>query len=399
MSLTRRGLAVLAACAALPARAQPAGWDGIAARARGQTVAFNAWAGDEPTNAYITWAAERVQAMHGITLRHVRLRDTGEAVARVVAERAAGRDSGGAVDLIWINGPNFLALKQQGFLMRFADGLPNFALVDTVGKPATVVDFTVPVDGLAAPWRMAQIVFICDSDRQPSPPRTMRAMAEWAAANRGRLAHPTARNFLGATFLKQALHELAPDPAVLQQPATDAGFAVVTAPLWAWYDALRPNLWHGGRQFPENGPATRNLLNDGEIDLMVSFNPAEAATGIAAGLLPASARAYVLDGGTIGNASFVAIPTNASAPDGAQVVANFLLSPEAQARAQDVRGMGNPTVLDLARLQPEDRALFDALPHAPGMLTTAELGHPLQEPHPSWMTRITAEWERRTGGG
>jgi putative thiamine transport system substrate-binding protein len=399
MSLTRRRLAVLAACAALPARAQPTAWDGIAARARGQTVAFDAWAGDEPTNAYIAWAAERVQTIYGITLRHVRLRDTGEAVARVVAERAAGRDSGGAVDLIWINGPNFLALKQQGFLMRFAEGLPNFALVDTVGKPATVVDFTVPVDGLAAPWRMAQIVFIHDSARQPSPPRTMGAMAGWAAANRGRLAHPTARNFLGATFLKQALHELAPDPAVLQQPATDAGFAPAAAPLWGWYDALRPNLWHGGRQFPENGPATRNLLNDGEIDLMVSFNPAEAATGIAAGLLPASARAYVLDGGTISNASFVAIPANASAPEGAQVVADFLLSPAAQARAQDLRGMGNPTVLDLARLQPEDRALFDALPRAPGMLTAAELGHPLQEPHPTWMTRITAEWERRTGGG
>ncbi len=399
MSLPRRGLAVLAAWAALPARAQTAGWDGIAARARGQTVAFNAWAGDEPTNAYITWAGDRLRAIHGITLRHVRLRDTGEAVARIVAERAGGRNSGGAVDLIWINGPNLWALKQQGFLMRFADGLPNFALVDTVGKPPTVVDFTVPVEGLAAPWRMAQIVFIHDTARQPSPPRTMQAMVEWAAANRGRLAHPTARNFLGATFLKQALHELAPDRAVLRQPAANADFAVVSAPLWAWYDALRPNLWHGGRQYPENGPATRNLLNDGEIDLMVSFNPAEAATGIAAGLLPASARAYMLEGGTIGNASFVAIPTNASAPEGAQVVANFLLSPEAQARAQDIRGMGNPTVLDLARLQPEDRALFDALPHAPGMLTAAELAHPLQEPHPSWMTRITAEWERRTGGG
>ena len=78
MTLTRRGLAALAALATLPARAQPAGWDGIAARARGQTVAFNAWAGDERTNAFIAWAAERVQALHGITLRHVRLRDTGE---------------------------------------------------------------------------------------------------------------------------------------------------------------------------------------------------------------------------------------------------------------------------------------------------------------------------------
>jgi len=27
--------------------------------------------------------------------------------------------------------------------------------------------------------------------------------------------------------------------------------------------------------------------------------------------------------------------------------------------------------------------------------TAAELGTALLEPHPSWMTRITAEWERR----
>lgn len=394
--LTRRGLAGLAVLAALPARAQGAAWDAITARARGQTVAFNAWAGDEQTNAFIAWAGGRVQALHGVTLRHVRLRDTGEAVARVVAERAAGRDRGGAVDLIWMNGPNFLALREQGFLLRFAEALPNFALVDTVGKPATVTDFTVPVEGLEAPWRMAQIVFVHDTARLPQPPRTMRAMAGWAAQHRGRLAHPTVRNFLGATFLKQALYELAPDAARLQAPATDADFVLATAALWAWYDTLRPNLWRQGRQFPENGPATRNLLNDGEIDLMLSFNPSEAALSIAAGLLPDTVRGYVLDGGTIGNASFVAIPANAASPEAAQVVANFLLSPEAQAHAQDPAALGNFTVLDLARLAPADRKRFDDLPRVPGMMTNAELGRPLNEPHPSWMTRITAEWERRT---
>lgn len=396
MRLTRRSLAALAASAALPVRAQGAAWDAITTRARGQAVAFNAWAGDEQTNAFIAWAGGRVQALHGVTLRHVRLRDTGEAVARVVAERAAGRDRGGAVDLIWMNGPNFLALREQGLLLRFADTLPNFALVDTVGKPATVTDFTVPVEGLEAPWRMAQIVFVHDTARLPQPPRTMRAMAGWAAQHRGRLAHPTVRNFLGATFLKQALYELAPDAARLQAPATDADFVLTTAALWAWYDTLRPNLWRQGRQFPENGPATRNLLNDGEIDLMLSFNPSEAALSIAAGLLPDTVRGYVLDGGTIGNASFVAIPANAGSPEAAQVVANFLLSPEAQAHAQDPAALGNFTVLDLARLSPADRKRFDDLPRVPGMMTNAELGRPLNEPHPSWMTRITAEWERRT---
>jgi putative thiamine transport system substrate-binding protein len=195
------------------------------------------------------------------------------------------------------------------------------------------------------------------------------------------------------------LFELTPERALLQSAATDAGFGPATAPLWTWYDALRPNLWRQGKQFPENGPATRNLLNDGEIDLMISFNPSEAALAIATGLLPPTVRSYALDGGTIGNASFVAIPTNASAPEAAQVVTNFLLSPEAQARGQDPRVLGTYTVLDLARLPPSSRKLFDDLPRDEGVMTNAELGNPLPEPHPSWMTRLVAEWERRTSAG
>jgi len=187
----------------------------------------------------------------------------------------------------------------------------------------------------------------------------------------------------------------APDPSVLQRPATDATFAATTAPLWAWYDALKPSLWRGGAQFPENGPAQRQLMNDGEIDMMISFNPSEAAVSVQSGLLPDSVRTFTLANGTIGNTSFVAIPYNASAKEGALVVANFLLEPATQAHAQDVRQMGNFTVLDLRKLTADDRKRFDELPRHPALPTDAELGTTLLEPHPSWMTRITAEWERR----
>jgi putative thiamine transport system substrate-binding protein len=123
--------------------------------------------------------------------------------------------------------------------------------------------------------------------------------------------------------------------------------------------------------------------------------PSEAAVSVQSGLLPDSVRTFTLANGTIGNTSFVAIPYNASAKEGALVVANFLLEPATQARAQDVRQMGNFTVLDLAKLAPEDRKRFDDLPRHPALPTNAELGTTLLEPHPSWMTRITAEWERR----
>jgi putative thiamine transport system substrate-binding protein len=395
LTLAATALALLAA----PARAaETRSFEEIAAKARGQTVNWNAWAGDPQTNAFIAWVGGEVAKRYGVRVEHVKLKDTAEAVTRVVAERQAGRNAGGGVDLIWINGPNFLAMKNQGLLYGPVTGaLPNFRYVDVDKRRSNTVDFTVPVDGLAVPWRVAQIVYVYDEARTKAGelPRSIPAMLDWAKANPGRLTHPNVRNFLGATFLKQALYELAPDPAVLQQPATDESFAATTKPLWAWYDALRPHLWQGGRTFPETGPAQRQLLADGEIDLAISFNPAEAAVSIQNGVLPDTARVAVLERGTIGNTSFVAIPYNAANKEGALVVANFLLEPATQARAQDPKAMGNFTVLDLDKLSPDQRRLFDRPADAKGLPTNAELGVALPEPHPSWMTRITAEWERR----
>jgi putative thiamine transport system substrate-binding protein len=385
-----------------PAGAQPVpAWAEVLKRARGQTVYWNAWAGDEKTNAFIAWVGEQTKAQYGVAVQHVRLKDTAEAVTKVVAEKAAGRADGGGVDLVWINGPNFLAMKQQGLLHGpVVPALPNARFIDMVNKRSNVIDFTTPVDGMAVPWRMAQIVFVYDSARiaPAAVPRSAPALLAWARAHPGRLTHPNVSNFLGATFLKQALIDLAADPALFQQPATDTGFEAATAPLWAWYTQLRPQLWRQGRQFPENGAAQRQLLNDGEIDITISFNPAEAAVSVQAGLLPETVRSFTFAKGTIGNTSFVAIPFNAAHKEGALVVADFLLEPATQARAQDIRQMGNRTVLDLARLSPEQRRLFDALPSHPALPTAAELGAPQLEPHASWMTRITAEWSRRTAG-
>ena len=385
-----------AAFIAVSAHAQEVKWSEVLAKARGQTVNFNAWAGDEKTNAFIQWAGEEVGKRYGVKINHVKLKDTAEAVTRVVAEKAAGRNSGGTVDLIWINGPNFLALKQQGLLHGpFTQALPNYARVDTTGIRSNVVDFTIPVDGLESPWRRAQIVFVYDSKRVSDAPRSVPEMLAWAKRHPGRLTHPSVRNFLGSTFLKQALYELAPDPSVLQKPATDENFAMVTAPLWGWYDQLRPTLWRKGEQFPDNGPAQRQLMNDGEIDMMISFSPAEAAVAINSELLPDSVRTVVFSRGTIGNTSFVAIPYNAANKEGAMVVADFLLDPATQAHAQDIRQMGNFSVLDFSKLTPAERKRFDDLPKSAALPTNADLGTTLLEPHPSWMTRITAEWEKR----
>lgn len=377
----------------------PDDWPAIVETARGQTVYFNAWGGAEAINDYIAWAGEEVARRYGITLRHVKLADTADAVARVLAEKTAGRTEGGSIDLIWINGENFAAMKEHGLLFGpFTQALPNYRLVDVENKPTTSRDFTIPVDGMEAPWGMAQLVFMYDSARLESPPTTIPALLDWARSNPGRFTYPAPPDFIGTTFLKQALHDLTEEPAVLQAaPVDDASFAAVTAPLWSFLDALHPALWRQGKTFPQSAQAQRQLLDDGAVDISLSFNPGEASSAIAQGLLPDTVRTYVLEGGTIANTHFLAIPFNASAPEGAMVVADFLMSPEAQLRKQDPDVWGDPTVLSLDKLTPAEREAFARQPRGVATLPPDALGTALPEPHPEWMTRIEEEWLKRYG--
>ena len=105
------------------ATAQSAEWSDIVAKARGQTVYFNAWGGGEQINAYIAWTAQQLDERYGIKLEHVKLADTADAVARVLAEKTAGKTDGGSVDLIWINGENFAAMKNAGLAVRAFRGI------------------------------------------------------------------------------------------------------------------------------------------------------------------------------------------------------------------------------------------------------------------------------------
>ena len=386
--------------AAQDAPPDPADWDAVLEAAEGQTVYWHAWAGWNATNEFITWAAREVEDRFGVRVEHVKLKDTADAVSRVIAEKSAGKNSGGAVDLIWINGENFAAMKEQGLLFGpWAEDVPNWRYIDPDENPAAISDFTVPTEGLEAPWSQSQVVFYYDTARVDAPPRSIPALGEWLRDNPGRFAYPQPPDFLGTTFLKQALLELAPDPSVLEQPVTDETYSAATAPLWAYLDDITPNLWRAGAAYPQTGPRLIQLMNDGEIDLALSFNPNEASNAIANFELPDTVRSYVLDGGTISNISFVAIPYNASAKAGAMVLGNFLMSPEAQARKADPAVWGSGTVLSMDRLGPEDRARFEAIERGIATLAPEELGATIPQPPPSWMTRLEQDWIARYGVG
>jgi putative thiamine transport system substrate-binding protein len=404
LDLNRRQL--VAATAALPfsgiflnpaiaAGVTGADWPSTLRTARGQTVYFNAWAGSERINAYLQWAGVEVEKRFGVKLEHVKLSDTAEAVKRVRAEKQAGRNTDGSVDAVWINGENFLAMRRDGLLFGpFAEALPSFANVDTVGKPTTRIDFSQAVEGMEAPWGMAQLTFYADSKVVAQPLRNMAEWVAYAKSHPGRMTYPKPPNFHGTTFLKQVLLEASAQRSAFYQPVNTDDFAKLTAPLWTTLDALHPNLWRQGKQFPASNAVMRQMLADGELHINLTFNPNEAANEIAAKRLPDSVVSWQHTAGTLGNTHFLAIAYNARAKEGAQVLINFLMSPEAQARKANIQFWGDPTVLAVERLTAAEKALF-VQTAAPGSVLQAAPA--LAEPHASWVEAIEREWLKRYG--
>ncbi|MEO1853511.1 ABC transporter substrate-binding protein [Chromohalobacter sp.] len=395
-----RGLLV-AALSLLPTMGQAyelSDWESVTEAARGQTVYWNAWGGDPRTNAYIDWVAEQVDKRYAIDLEHVKVGDTGEAVTRVLAEKAAGNDEQGAVDLIWLNGENFAAMKDNDLLYGpWAEQLPHFPLTAPEQNPEVREDFTLPVEGYEAPWGRAQITFYYDSARVDAPPRSIPALLDWAREHPGRFTYPQPPAFLGTTFLKQALLALTEHREALYAPVDEADFESVTAPLWAYLDRLHPALWREGESFPAGGPQMLQLMGDGALSLAFTFTPSAPAAAVLDYQLSPTTRSYILDDGTLGNVHFVAIPFNAQHKAGALTVANFLLSPEAQARKQDLSLWGDATVLDMSRLSPKQREAFARDGRAAESLPPPSLGETLREPHPSWIEPLEKAWRQRYG--
>ena len=125
----------------------------IEEKASVKTVYFNAWGGDPKINSFIEWAGNRVREEYKISLVHVKLSNTASAVSRILSEKVAGREKNGTVDLLWVNGENFSAMKSADLLLdhSWANTLPNWRYTDSDAMPGILFDFAELSENSAHP--------------------------------------------------------------------------------------------------------------------------------------------------------------------------------------------------------------------------------------------------------
>ncbi|MBI3163545.1 MAG: ABC transporter substrate-binding protein [Chloroflexi bacterium] len=345
-------------------------WDSVLAAAKGQTINWYIWGGSDSINAFVdNFYGKALRERYDITLNRVPIADTADAVNQVLSEKQAGKEIG-AVDMVWINGENFFTLKQASLLYPdWAQKLPNSALVNW-GNPAINLDFGHAVDNLESPWSSAQFQFVYDSARIQADqlPRSYAALKDWACVHPGRFTYiaPGPGGFLGTRFIKGALYELS-GGAEHWQTFDQATWDKWSPALWAYLNELEPCLWRKGETYAKDEAELKNLFANNEVDFSMTNDITGAGTGIAAGLLPATSRAFVFDTNMIGDFNYVAIPLNAPNKAAALVLANLLLEPEFQAaQILPENGFGLGYAIDVTRVT--DEAALSSLQSAASKL-------------------------------
>lgn len=370
-------------------------WDDIVRAARGQTVDWYMWGGSPAVNTYINgFLQKELKSRYDITLRQVPVNDIGEVISKLIIEKQAGKDSGGSVDLMWINGENFRTCKQAQLLYGpFAEKLPNQQYVDW-SNPTVSSDFGTPVEGMESPWGSAQMVMIYDTVRTPQPPKTIATLLEWIKNNPHRFTYPAPPDFTGSVFMRQIFYHAAGKMDNWQNNNNEEKLQMSAAKTYEVFKELKTSLWRQGETYPDSPVTMNNLFADGEIDFSFSYSQGEASQNILSGIFPTTTRTYVFDEGTIANTHFVAIPYNAKDKAAAMVVANFLLSPKAQLQKAAPEAWGDFPVINIERLPAEWQKRFRERPAGPATLSDMELqSHQLPELPSKILLMLEQGWE------
>ena len=361
-------------------------------QARGTEVKWFMWGGSTTINSWVDgYVAETMKERYGITVRRVPA-DAAVFVNKLLAEKQAGAGKG-TMDLLWINGENFKNARENDLLYGpVTADLPNFALVD----PASVeFDFGYPVKGYEAPYGRAQFVLEYDSAKVPNPPKNFTELKDWVKRNPGKFTYPKPPDFTGSAFIRQAFYAVTGGHQQYMAGFDKELYGRNSGPLWAYLNELKPYLWQQGRTYPKDIAALDSLFERGEVLINMSYHQASAQSKILQGRYKDTVRTFVMEDGSIYNTHFTAIPFNAPNRAGAMVLANFLLSPEAQLSKNDPANWGDFTALDLARLSGEERQRFEALDLGAATLPLAVLGrHAVPEIPSDYLEHLENDWEK-----
>lgn len=346
-------------------------FDEMKEAAKGTTVTFYGWGGDEKLNEWLDQTfAPKMKEKYDITMERVPM-DIDQVLSQLSGEIQGG-EKDGSIDMIWINGENFQSAKENDMLYGpFTDKLPNFKDYVNAESEDVTLDFGYPIEGYEAPYGKAQFVMMADTAKTPDLPTSAEALKEFVKKYPGKVTYPALPDFTGSVFVRNIIYEICGYEQFLDMKADKETVREAVAPAMEYLRSLNPYLWNEGKTFPDSSTTLDNMFADGEVALYMTYGAYDAAVKIEDGAYPETVQSFQFDKGTIGNTNFMAIAKNSGNKAGAMVAINEMLSPEIQASRYDT--MKVIPVLDNEKLTDEQKAAFDKVDLGKGTIPQDEL--------------------------
>jgi len=114
------------------------------------------------------------------------------------------------------------------------------------------------------------------------------------------------------------------------------------------------------------------MFQNGELVMGMTYEALEVGTKIKKGDYPSTVQSFEFADGMLANTNYMAIAYNSPHKAAAMVAINAMLSPEMQ--LSSYKEYKHLTVLDLNKLDDENKAAFNAVDTGAGNLSVEELG-------------------------
>ena len=280
-------------------------------------------------------------------------------------------------------------LIDAGFVSQIAAS----GLLTPVSKSNLAAIADVPADEAAAggkggiPYRASSVLLAYDTKTVVTPPKTLDALLAWIKANPGKFTYNSPDSGgSGQSFVTTVLDKTISD-ADRAKMATDyvpelekswtSGFATLAA--------LKPYIYQNG-VYPNGNSQVLDLLSSGQISMAPVWSDM-FISGQKTGQIPANIGYTQITGPSLtGGAAYLGIPSASPRQAGALIIANWLLSPTAQALVSD--GIAGYPVIALDKLP---SALRDKLKNA-------DIGH-LRAPYFASMNAdLNQQWAQKVPG-
>ncbi|CAM2010924.1 extracellular solute-binding protein [Acanthopleuribacter pedis] len=278
-------------------------------------------------------------------------------------------------DLVWMDLDAFHQYRRSRLLQpALAAKIPNARYIDWRFFGPRIESPTMERSSVL-PWGKNPLVLVYNRDNVAKVPTNLRQLAAWIRENPGRFTIHRGRG--GYRMLHSWLKEVSMPDHSLPPDFSEKDYTATRDRLAAFIEELRPYLWMEGKHFPKDAAELNLLFMQGKVDFSIhevyparrlDETPVRFRIGTRIWPCPEALCTH-----------FLGVPADAANKEGALVVLNYLLSPEAQLNKGNALVWGDGSVLDMEKLPEHWRKRFlaqDAVDHQ-----GASESAPLMTPH------------------